>query len=79
MPEVLRERGYVVRFYSNEGNEPPHVHVFRAEAEAKFWLRPVRLEYSYGFTTKQLRAIEEIIREHQQEIMRRWNGHIESA
>ncbi|WP_291603203.1 DUF4160 domain-containing protein [Bradyrhizobium sp.] len=27
MPTVLRWRSYRAFFYSNEGNEPPHVHV----------------------------------------------------
>jgi hypothetical protein len=79
MPEVFRTRGYVFRFYSNERNEPPHIHVFRADAEAKFWLLPVRLEYSYGYTSRQLRFVEEIIRERHVDIMRRWNEHIENT
>jgi hypothetical protein len=42
MPVVLRRDGFRFFFYSNEGNplEPPHVHVRRADAEAKFWLKP---------------------------------------
>lgn len=79
MPEVFRERGYKFHFYSNEKGEPPHVHVSRGAAEAKFWLRPVRLEDSYGYTTRQLRIIEDIIRDRHRDLMRRWNEHIEGT
>jgi hypothetical protein len=30
-------------FYSDEGNEPPHIHVATPDGECKFWLQPVRL------------------------------------
>jgi hypothetical protein len=48
MPEVFRTEGYVFSFYSNEGNEPLHVHVRRAGGFAKFWLEPIGLDYSQG-------------------------------
>lgn len=31
MPTVLRVDGYRFFFYSNEGNEPPHIHVESGE------------------------------------------------
>jgi len=34
MPEVFRTEGYVFSFYSNEGNEPLHIHVRRAAADS---------------------------------------------
>ena len=40
--------GYRIGFYSNERDEPPHVHVIRADNEAKFWLDPVRLANNMG-------------------------------
>jgi len=43
MPTVLRHGGHRFVFFSNEGNEPPHVHVETAENHAKFWLDPVAL------------------------------------
>ena len=38
MPTVLRWGPYRAFFYSNEGSEPPHVHVRSGDKEAKFWL-----------------------------------------
>ncbi len=49
LPTVRRSGPYRLFFYSADRDEPPHVHVEREEAEAKFWLVPVRLEMSRGF------------------------------
>ena len=38
MPTVLRWNGYRFYFFSNEGFEPPHIHVDKGEFSAKFWL-----------------------------------------
>jgi hypothetical protein len=41
MPTVLLIKGYRFFFFSNEGNEPVHIHVERAECYAKFWIEPL--------------------------------------
>lgn len=67
MPVILRLNGFRFFFYSNEGNplEPPHIHVFKAGSEAKFWLVPeVQLASNDGFDAKQLRIITQMIIEH---------------
>jgi hypothetical protein len=38
MPTVLRWGPYRAFFYSNERDEPPHIHVRSGDFEAKFWL-----------------------------------------
>src|ERR1035437_10300736 len=48
LPAVLRSGPYRFFFYSADRDEPPHVHVERGDSEAKFWLNPVRLEWSRG-------------------------------
>jgi hypothetical protein len=50
-------------FYSADIVEPPHVHVERDECSAKFWLDPVRLESSTGFTAPEIRRIERLVAE----------------
>lgn len=42
MPTIFVYVGFRFFFYSNEGQprEPAHVHVRKAGAEAKFWVRP---------------------------------------
>ncbi|MGO4490345.1 DUF4160 domain-containing protein [Microbacterium sp. 2RAF4] len=57
----MRVRGYRFFFYSNEGSEPPHVHVERAEFSAKFWLRPVESAAKTRFDDRELRALRRLI------------------
>lgn len=75
MPTVLRVEGYRFFFYSNEGREPPHIHVHKAEGLAKFWLIPTRMVNATGFNQKQLQRIEEIIQEHHTELQEAWYEH----
>jgi hypothetical protein len=73
MPEIFRVEGFVFSLYSNEGNEPLHVHVRRAGGFAKFWLEPVDLEYSQGMSPRALSRAEEIIQENHDRIRRKWD------
>ena len=75
MPTVLREGPYRVYFYSHEPNEPPHVHVDRDDQSAKFWLAPVALARNLGFSAVELRRIERILTEHEQQLVEAWNGY----
>ncbi|REJ74843.1 MAG: DUF4160 domain-containing protein [Acidobacteria bacterium] len=53
-----------------------HVHVTSADGEAKYWLEPeIEVARSHGLRSRQLRKIEELIREHEQEIRDAWNEH----
>ncbi|HYE28339.1 MAG TPA: DUF4160 domain-containing protein [Allosphingosinicella sp.] len=56
MPTVLRLAGYRFYFYSHEPNEPPHVHVDKAEATAKVWLREVGIAKQRGFRSRERNA-----------------------
>ncbi len=73
MPTVLRSGPYRFYFYSHDPNEPPHVHVDRDDDSAKFWLVPVRLAHNLGFSSRQLRTVERIIRDHQAALLEAWN------
>lgn len=65
MPTVLRLGRYRFHFYSNEGNEPAHIHVDAPEGECKFWLNPVELAKSKGLSGHILRELQAIIIEHE--------------
>jgi hypothetical protein len=65
MPTILRNRGYRFFFFSNEGNEPIHVHVEKGGRYAKFWLNPVKIAMEIGFNKKDLKDIDSIIGEHE--------------
>lgn len=73
MPEVFRTEGFVFFFYSNEGNEPLHVHVRKAGGFAKFWLDPLSLEFAQGMKTQELTRAETLIVEHEDLIRSKWH------
>lgn len=73
MPTVLRSGPYRFYFYAGDQSEPPHIHVGRDEAEAKFWLDPVRLERSHGFAAKEINKIEKLVVENEQQLLDSWN------
>jgi hypothetical protein len=76
MPTVLRIGRYRFAFFSNEGQEPPHIHIKAGGDQAKFWLEPVALASNYGFRAHELNEIEQIIREHQIEFIEAWHEHL---
>jgi Domain of unknown function (DUF4160) len=75
MPAVDDIGPYKLFFYSADAAEPPHIHVRRDRATAKFWLDPVRLERSRGFKDHELRKIQAIIGENRNQILEQWNEH----
>ena len=75
MPVILRFKGCVFFFYSNEGNpfEPAHIHVRNAESEAKFWLEPeISLARNDGFNSKELKEIFVIVETHRTQFTEAW-------
>jgi hypothetical protein len=66
---------YKLFFYSSEGQEPPHVHVRRGNATAKFWLSPVRLARSRGFGDHELRDLQRIAEEIEPRVLEAWHEH----
>lgn len=75
MPTVLRVGRFRFFFFSNEGQEPPHIHIKAGDDEAKYWLQPVRLAANYGFNTAELNQIQRLIQDHQQELEEAWNDY----
>jgi hypothetical protein len=78
MPTLLHIDGYRFFFFSNERQEPPHVHVRRGAAIAKFWLQPLRLAHASGFTPAELRRMRELVFEHQAQFVEKWHEHFAS-
>ena len=75
MPVVLRWGAHRAFFYSNERDEPAHVHVKAGDKEAKFWLHDLGLAINAGFRDHELGPIIRRLREHRDELMERWNEH----
>jgi len=65
MPTVMKIGSFRFHFYSDEGNEPPHIHVASTDGECKFWLQPVRLARNRGVPPLTIRKIEKLVFENQ--------------
>ena len=74
-PTVFRESGFRFFFFSRE-EERMHVHVHCGDGEAKYWLEPtIKIAKKYGLSGRQLSKIEQIVREHEDELISAWNNH----
>ena len=73
MPTVLRSGPYRFFFYAGDRDEPPHVHIERDDKLAKFWLDPIRLQASGGFSRVEIARIERLVIDRQAELMESWN------
>ncbi len=72
MPTVRRAGPYRFFFFINEGLKPPHIHVQRDQSLARFWLEPIALASSTGCCARELRRIEQLVAESQQEFQEAW-------
>lgn len=73
MPTVLRIGKFRFYFFSNEREEPPHIHVKAAENQAKFWLSPVQLASNYGFSSRELNEVELLVEQNESFFLEVWN------
>jgi hypothetical protein len=73
MPTVLRIGRYRFYFFSNERQEPPHIHVKAAENQAKFWLKPTQLASNYGFSSRELNELERLVEQNESFLLEVWN------
>lgn len=73
MPTVLRIDGYRFYFYSHEPNEPPHVHVDKAEASAKVWLYDLTFAKQRGFRSRERSDILELVEQHREALLEAWH------
>ena len=72
-PTVLRVERYRFFFFSNEGHEPPHVHVQDGEKLGKYWLEPVLLAASTGFAPHELTRVQAMVAEHRGMLLEAWH------
>jgi hypothetical protein len=75
MPTLLRWKGYRFYFYSADGWEPPHIHVFKDGKEAKIWLRDLVVAINLGYSAKELSEIIRTVREEQSSFTKAWNDY----
>lgn len=75
MPTVLRLGPYRFFFYAGDWNEPPHIHIERDDDMAKFWLKPIRLHNSGGFSRSEIAKLAALVTERQDELLEAWNAY----
>jgi hypothetical protein len=75
MPTVLRSGPYRFFFYSADYDEPPHIHVEREAKTAKFWLDPVRLQRSGGFSGRELQRIRRLVERNRPYLLKSWHDY----
>jgi hypothetical protein len=74
-PRALWVEGYDFFFYSKE-EERKHIHVGKGDNQAKIWLEPtLEISYNYGFSSKEMRFILQIIETNERIILQKWNDH----
>jgi formylmethanofuran dehydrogenase subunit A len=77
MPTVLLVKGWRFFFYSNEMNEPIHIHCRKGDKECKYWLDSkkfdVREAFSYNMNDKDRRQIMKMIYEYFEYIEDKWS------
>lgn len=73
MPTVLKIGPYRLFFYAGDRNESPHIHVEREDNIAKFWLNPVRLQSSGGFSRREIGQIQKRLSENHRKLLEAWN------
>ncbi len=65
MPTVLLINGWRFFFYSNENNEPIHIHVQKGEKECKYWLDSKNFDlieaYSFNMRISDKREVKKYL------------------
>ncbi|MBK7378894.1 MAG: DUF4160 domain-containing protein [Ignavibacteriales bacterium] len=72
-PTVLRIGSYRFHFYSDEKNEPPHIHIETTDGECKFWLNPIQLAKNRGVQPREVRKLEKLVFKNKIFLMEKFN------
>lgn len=84
MPTIIKLFGYYLFFWSNENEEPVHIHVCKGQPSAqatKIWVpagAPVRLEHNHSnIPQKDLNRILKWVSQNKRDIRYRWDIHFD--
>jgi len=75
MPTFLRSGPYRFFVYAGDRDEPQHVHVERDDNVAKYWLDPIRVQRSGGFSRRDMARIERLLRINHKRLVEAWNDY----
>ncbi len=62
-------------FFSSDQGEPPHIHVKRDRAIAKYWLEPVSVAKNRGLRNPELKKIAKLVEQYQPALIEAWHDH----
>ncbi len=77
-PKILEYQGFSIGFFSSDGEERPHVHVYRGsdtQANAKFWITKDGYELAHNkgrFSNRDLRKLTVFLDQNRDYILARW-------
>ena len=72
MPTILKIGSNRFHFYSNENQEPPHIHVRTPNGECKFWLNNIQLAKNIGIPVHKLHEIEKLVYKNKEFLMEKY-------
>jgi hypothetical protein len=75
MPTLLRWGPYRAFFYSNETDEPAHVHVRAGNKEVKVWLHDLAVAVNMGFAAHEVGDIIRHLRTSRGQLLAAWNAY----
>lgn len=75
MPTALKIGKFKFFFFSRENREPIHIHIKSDNKYAKFWLEPVLISKSTGYSSRDLKEIKRLILENLIVLKEKWYEH----
>jgi hypothetical protein len=75
MPTIWHEQGFAFGFFSADRNEPPYIHVFKEDKQAKWWLDPIAEARRGGFNESDRSKVRRIIVAQREFFISRWRQH----
>jgi Domain of unknown function (DUF4160) len=77
MPTIFRDFGLRFFFYSDEGIEPPHVHIEKGDGRGKYWLDPVEKAYMHRFNKQEERQVRYIVEQKRMIFKNKWHDYFD--
>lgn len=77
MPTAFTEDGYRFKIYPND-HTPAHVHVQKAEREARITLESIEVASNEGFNERELKRIKKLVEDHQAQLLEMWDTYHEN-
>ncbi len=71
MPTIINQAGFSVRIRTND-HEPMHVHVFKADGEAKINIENAEVVKIWNMSAKDVKKAEEIVSENSEMLAEKW-------